>query len=97
MHIKPIGNRAVIKLSKVKTTKSGIIIALDEKNEQAIGEIIAIGNGSNTSEGNITELGLKIGDKVLVSKYGGETVQDEIDESIEYKIILAKDLIAVIN
>jgi chaperonin GroES len=97
MNIKPLGNRAVIKLSKTKTTKSGLIIALEEKTEQALGEVIAIGQGFDSPEGNISTLNLNIGDNVLLTKYGGETIKDENDETIEYKIVSIKDIVAVIE
>lgn len=97
MKIKPIGNRAVIKLLKTKTTKSGFIISLDEKNEQTIGDIVSIGQGFDSKDGNINDLGIKTGDTILVSKYGGEIIKDENDDTIEYKIVDIKDIIAVIE
>jgi chaperonin GroES len=97
MNIKPIGNRAVVKLLKTQTTKSGFIIALDSKNEQQKGEIIAIGQGFESEEGNINKLGVCVGDVVLLSKYGGEIINDENDKEIEYKIVTSKDIIAIIT
>jgi chaperonin GroES len=97
MTIKPIGNRAVIKLLKTKTTKSGIIISAEEKNEQTLGEVISIGTGYDSEDGNISKLGIKKGDKVLVGKYGGEELKDESDNETTYKIVSVKDIMAVIE
>ena len=97
MNIKPIGNRAVVQLTKKKNVSaSGIILSSEEKNEQAIGEILAIGGGQGTDE-NITDLGLKIGDKVLFGKYAGDEITDEANDDIVYKIIKSTDILAVIN
>jgi chaperonin GroES len=97
MNIKPIGNRLVVELTKKKNVSaSGIILSSEEKTEQAIGKIVAIGGGQGTDE-NITDLGLNIGDKVLFGKYTGEEVSDENNEEISYKILNSKDVLAVIN
>ncbi len=97
MTIKPIGNRLVVELVKQKTTStSGIILSAEEKNEQAVGRIIAIGNGLGSDE-NITNLGLNIGDKVLFGKYAGEEIQDSTDENKIYKILKATDVLATIQ
>lgn len=97
MQITPIANRVVVQLVKAKkTTTSGIILSTDDKNEQSIGQIIAIGAGMGDEE-NVTQLGLKVGDKVLISKYGGESLKDEQDPDTEYKIVNGKDIFAVIS
>jgi chaperonin GroES len=97
MTIKPLGNRVVVKLTKQKTTSaSGIILSAEEKNEQAMGEIIAIGGGQGSEE-NVTNLGLKVGDKVLFGKYAGEEISDDQDEDTKYKILKSTDILAVIE
>jgi chaperonin GroES len=96
MEIKPIGNRALIQLSKSQLTKSGIIISQTEKTEQTIGIVKAIGIGFDAEDGNINNLGIKIGDKVVINKYGGESINDDENE-IEYKVVNAKDILAIIS
>jgi chaperonin GroES len=97
MNIHPLGNRLVVKLTKIKNTSaSGFILSSEEKNEQAIGEVIAIGGGQGTDE-NIKDLGLKVGDVVLFGKYGGEEIADETDENIVYKILKSTDVVAIIK
>lgn len=97
MTIKPLGNRLVVELVKQKTTTaSGIILSVEEKNEQAVGKIIAIGGGLGTDE-NISQLGLKTGDTVLFGKYAGEEIKDSTDETKIYKILKGKDVLATIQ
>lgn len=97
MTIKPLGNRVVVQLIKQKTTSaSGIILSTEEKNEQAIGTITAIGAGQGT-EDNIQNLGLSIGDKVLFGKYAGEEIKDGVDEDSVYKILKSTEILAIIN
>jgi len=97
MTLKPIGNRVVVRLVKqAKTSASGIIISTEDKNEQARGEIIAIGTGLGTEE-NISNLGLSVGQIILFGKYGGEEVADDKDSTIVYKILKGPDIIAVVE
>lgn len=97
MTIKPLGNRLVVRLVKQKsTTASGIIISTEEKNEQAIGEVVAIGEGQGEKE-NIKDLGLKVEDKVLFGKYAGDEVTDQDDQDKVYKILKGNDVLAVIS
>ncbi len=96
-NIKPIGNRIVVQLTKKKNVStSGIILTTEEKNEQAIGEVLAIGGGQGSDE-NVKDLGLKVGDKVLFGKYAGEEIQDDSDSETLYKILNGKDVLAIIN
>ena len=96
MHIQPLGNRVVVKLTKKETTSaSGIIISTEEKNEQARGEVISIGAGQGADE-NVSELGLSLGDIVLFGKYAGEEVEGE-ESGVTYKIVSGKDILAIIK
>jgi chaperonin GroES len=96
-NIKPIGNRIVVQLTKKKNiSTSGIILTTEQKNEQAIGEVLAIGGGQGIDE-NVKDLGLKVGDKVLFGKYSGEEIQDDSDSETLYKILNGKDVLAIIN
>ncbi len=91
MKIKPLGDRAVLKPLKLEeVTKSGIVLpdTVDkEKPEQA--EVVAVGDGEN-----IKNLGIKPGDKVLCSKYGGTEVK--VDD-VEYKVVNEDDILAILE
>lgn len=96
MNIKPLGNRVVVRLIKKKnTTTSGIILSTEEKNEQAMGQIMAIGAGIGDEE-NVQNLGLKIGDTVIFGKYSGEEIKDDASDDI-FKILKSGDILAVIE
>jgi chaperonin GroES len=97
MNIQPIGNRIVVKLTKKKqVSASGIILSSEEKTEQVIGEVVAIGGGQGTDE-NVKDLGLKLGDKVMFGQYAGDEIKDENDSETTYKILNSKDILATIK
>lgn len=97
MTIKPLGNRVVVELVKQKqTTASGIIISTEEKNEQAIGKIIAIGEGQGKDE-NIKDLDLQVGDNVVFGKYSGDEITDPENSQNIYKILNGRDILAVLK
>jgi chaperonin GroES len=85
MKIKPMGNRVLVKKeSQEEVTKSGIVLPdTTDKEKKAIGVIVALGTGAE-----ISQLGLKIGDKVVFGKYAGDEVEiDEEGKKQEYKIL----------
>jgi chaperonin GroES len=97
MQIIPVGNRVVVQLIKQKnTSSSGFIIASEEKNEQLLGEIIAIGSGNGTDE-NVNNLDLAIGQTVMFGKYSGEEINDRDNLDITYKIIKGEEVLAIIK
>jgi chaperonin GroES len=99
MTIKPLGNRLVVKLIKQKNTSaSGIILSTEEKNEQAKGEVISLGKGADIDgEMQLKDLEVKTGDIVLFGKYAGEEITDEADPETVFKILSAKDILAIIE
>ena len=93
--LKPLGDRIVVKrLEAEQTTKGGIVLPDTAKEKPKEGEIIAIGSGKVLDSGEIQELQVKVGDKVIFSSYGGTevTVGDE-----EYLIMSESDVLAVIQ
>jgi chaperonin GroES len=99
MTLKPLGNRLVVELIKrSNTTTSGIIVSTKEENEQSQGRIISIASGADIdSEINISTLGLQVGDVVLFGKYAGEDVTADLNSDTAYKILNAKDILALIQ
>ena len=74
--ITPIGDRVLVKHSEDKEqVRGGIIIpdAAKEKPQEA--EVIALGTGKKDENGKVTPFEVKVGDKVLISKYGGTEVK----------------------
>ncbi|MEK7584838.1 MAG: co-chaperone GroES [Patescibacteria group bacterium] len=91
MKLKPLGDRVVVKPTpQEEVTKSGIILPdTADKEKKAEGAVVAIGTGEK-----ISKLGLKVGDKVVYSQYGGS--EFEIGKQ-EYKILSEDDLLAVLE
>lgn len=94
MNIKPLGDRVVIKMQEAKeTTKGGIILAASAKEKPEVAEVVAVGPGGMV-DGKEVKMELKVGDKVLISKYSGTEVK--IDGA-EYTIIRQSDVLATVE
>ena len=77
-----------------ETTKSGIILSGSAKEKPQIAEIIAVGTGKVTDDGKVVPMTVKVGDKVLTSKYAGTEVKVD---GVEYIIIRQEDILAVVE
>lgn len=93
--IKPLGDRVLIKMIEAEeTTKSGIILASAAQEKPQIAEVIAVGPGEVNSEGKKIEMQVKVGEKVITSKYSGTEVKYE---GSEYIIVRQSDILAVVE
>ena len=94
MSIKPLADRVVIKMVEAEeTTKSGIILAGTAKEKPQMAEVVAVGPGGNVDGKEIT-MYIKVGDKVLTSKYSGTEVKLD---GTEYTIVRQSDILAVVE
>ena len=94
MNIKPLADRVVIKMTKAEeTTKSGIILAGTAKEKPQVAEIVAVGPGGIV-DGKEIKMELKVGDKVLLSKYAGTEVKVDGEE---YTILRQSDVLAIVE
>ena len=94
MNIKPLGERVVIKkLEAEEKTKSGIVLTGTAKEKPQEAEIVAVGPGSIV-DGKRIEMEVKVGDKVLYSKYAGTEVKVSGEE---YTIIKQEDILAIVE
>lgn len=94
MNIKPLGDKVVIKMVEAEeTTKSGIILAGTAKEKPQVAEVVAVGPGGIV-EGKEIKMEVKVGDKVLTSKYAGTEVKLD---GIEYIIIRQNDILAIVE
>ncbi len=92
--LKPLQDRVVIKMiESEETTKSGIILSATSKEKPQIAEVIAVGPGLKKDD-ELIPLEVKVGDKVVVSKYSGTEVKYEEQELI---IVRESDILAVIE
>lgn len=90
MNIKPLQDRVVIKMLEAEeTTKGGIILAAASKEKPQIAEVVAVGPGKDK-----VTMEVKIGDKVLTSKYSGTEVK--IDDE-EYTILKMDDILGIVE
>ena len=94
--IKPLEDRIVIKsVEAEQTTASGLVIPDTAKEKPQEGEVLAVGPGRWNDDGDERiPLDVKVGDRVLYSKYGGTEVKHHGEE---YLILSARDVLAVIG
>jgi len=94
MNIKPLADRVVVRpIEESETMKGGIIIPDTAKEKPMQGEIIEVGPGRTTDDGNKTPLEVKKGDKVLYGKYSGTEVSISGED---YLIMRESDIFAVV-
>ena len=94
MSIKPLLDRVVVKMVEAEeTTKSGIILAGSAKEKPQVAEVVAVGPGGNVDGKDIT-MYLKVGDKVIASKYSGTEVKLDGEE---YTIVRQGDILAIVE
>jgi chaperonin GroES len=95
VNIKPLEDRIVVKaIEAEQTTASGLVIPDTAKEKPQEGEVLSIGPGRIDDNGNRVPLDVKVGDKVIYSKYGGTEVKYSGEE---YLILSARDVLAVIG
>ena len=94
MNIKPLADRVVIRFVEAEeTTKSGIILAAAAKEKPQVAEIVAVGPGGIV-DGKEVCMYVKVGDKVLITRYGGTEVKLD---GVEYTIVRQNDILAVVE
>ena len=92
--IKPLEDRIVVQASEAETTTaSGLVIPDTAKEKPQEGTVLAVGPG-RYEDGHRVPLAVKVGDKVLYSKYGGTEVKYAGEE---YLVLSARDVLAVIE
>lgn len=92
--IKPIGDRVLVKsIEEKEQVRGGIIIpdAAKEKPQEA--EVVALGTGKKDESGKIQAFEVKVGDRVLISKYGGTEVK--LGE-VKYTLVREEDILGII-
>ena len=94
MKLVPLGDRVVIKqLVAEETTKSGIVIPGQNKEKPQQAEVLAVGPGGMI-DGKEIKMEVKVGDKVIYSKYSGTEVKIDDEEVI---IVKQSDILAIIQ
>ena len=94
MKIRPLADRVVIKTEEAEeTTKSGIILAGSAKEKPQVAEVLAVGPGGLV-DGKEVQMIVKVGDKVLTSKYSGTEVKVDGEECT---IVRQSDILAIVE
>ena len=95
MNVKPLADRILVRrLEEPETKRGGIIIPDTAKEKPTEGVIRALGTGKTDDNGKKIPFEVKVGDRVLVSKYGGTEIKLG---GKEYKILNSDDVLAVID
>ena len=91
--IKPLADRLVVRpIEREQKTKSGLILPDTAKEKPQEGEVIAVGPGKMSEEGNRIAMDVKVGEIVIYAKYGGTEIKLDGEELI---ILRESDVLAV--
>jgi chaperonin GroES len=94
MKLKPLSDRVVLKMVEAEeTTKGGIILTGSAKEKPEVAEVIAVGPGGIV-DGNQVEMTVKVGDKVITSKYSGTQVKIDGEE---LTVVRVGDILAIVE
>ncbi|MCH7228153.1 co-chaperone GroES [Haloferula sp. A504] len=94
-NIQPIGSRVLVKRLEAEDVSAGGIVLPDtakEKPQEA--EVVALGTGGKDDNGNTIEFTVKVGDKVLISKYGGTDVKIDGQDML---ILSESDILGIVS
>jgi len=94
LNVKPLGDRVLVEpVEEKEVKKGGIIIPDSAKEKPTEGVIRALGTGKKDDDGKVQPFEVKVGDRALISKYGGTEIK--VDGK-EYKLLNADDILAII-
>ncbi len=92
--LKPLEDRVIIKLLEAQeTSKGGILLPTSAQEKSSVAEVVAIGPGKLV-DGKYVPMNVKVGDKVLFSKYAGTEIKYE---GVEYSILKQEDILAIVE
>ena len=93
MKLRPLHDRVIVKRLEQETkTASGLIIPDNAAEKPDQGEVLAVGPGRRSDTGDLIPLDVKVGDKVLYSKYGGTEVTVGGEDLL---ILTSRDVLAI--
>lgn len=95
MKIRPLQDRIIVKrIKEEEKTKGGLFIPETAKEKPSEGEIVAVGKGKVLENGTVLPLEVKVGDRILFSRYGGTEIKIE---GVEHLIMREDDILGVIE
>ena len=90
--LKPLADRVLVKpIEREEVTKGGIVLPDTAKEKPQEGEVIAVGPGRLSEDGKRIAIDIKVGDKVIYTKYGGTEIKIEDEELV---ILRESDILA---
>ena len=94
MTLKPLADRVVVKAVEAEeTTKTGIVLPGTAKERPQVAEVIAVGPGGMVDGKEVT-MTVKVGDRVITSKYAGTEVKCD---GVEYNVVRQNDILAIVE
>ena len=95
MNLKPLGDRIVVKVvNREEKTKGGIVLPDTAKEKPTEGEVMAIGTGKVLENGQKLPLEVKVGDRIIFSKYAGTEVKLD---GVDHLVMREDDILAIIG
>ena len=95
MNLKPLNDRVIIKPSEAEEqTKSGLVIPDTAKEKPQKGEVVAVGEGKLTEDGDRMPIDVSAGDVVIYGKYSGQEIKIDGEE---YMILKADEIYAIVE
>ena len=95
MNFRPLHDRILIKrIEEKETARGGIIIPDSAKEKPQEGEVIAVGNGKKTEDGEIIPLDVKAGDRILFGKYSGTEIKVDNED---FLILKEEEVLGVVE
>ena len=95
MNVKPLEDRIVVRPAESEAkTASGLVIPDTAKEKPQLGEVLAVGPGRRSDTGDLIPLDVKVGNKVLYSKYGGTEVTVDGEDLL---ILTSRDVLAIMG
>ena len=91
-NIKPIGDRVLVKQLEAETMVGGIVLPDSAKEKPQEAEVIALGTGKLDDHGKTLPFHVKVGDRVIISRYGGTEVKVGTEK---YQIVSESDILGV--
>ncbi len=95
INIKPIGDRVLVKhIEEKEQVRGGIIIPDAAKEKPMEAEVVALGTGKKDESGKVQAFEVKVGDRVLISKYGGTEVK--VNDQ-KFTLVREEDILGIIG
>jgi chaperonin GroES len=95
LNVKPLGDRVLVEAVEEKEVKKGGIIIPDSAKEKPTEAFVRVlGTGKTDDDGKKVPFEVKVGDRVLISKYGGTEIK--LDGK-EYKLLNSDDILAIVS